>query len=309
MAENGKYAIGVTGTSSNSCDSPGQSALMIGVSGTARACDNSDIAIGVYGSAGGATSGQDYAAWFDGIGYISSGIWVPSDSTLKNNIAVLDAGDAVQRFMQLGPKSYEFNTGAHPTWALPEGTQHGFLIQDLAQLYPHLVKEAMHPPVLDTTGEVLEEAAPLLVMNMDGLIPEIVTVVQAQQHTIEQQNARIDQLMDMVAACCAASGADARSISGSAGSANVIETDLRIIPNPVADQTELRYTVGTEGRVRLEITDASGRSIQTQDEGVRSTGTFSFGWNTTLLAPGTYFCTLYVNDEPLVKKAVKLNAR
>ncbi len=39
------------------------------------------------------------------------------------------------------------------------------------------------------------------------------------------------------------------------------------------------------------------------------TGVFSFRWNTLLLAAGTYHCTLYVNDEPLVKKAVKLNMR
>jgi hypothetical protein len=27
------------------------------------------------------------------------------------------------------------------------------------------------------------------------------------------------------------------------------------------------------------------------------------------LSAGTYYCTLFVNDEPLVKKAVKLNER
>ena len=39
------------------------------------------------------------------------------------------------------------------------------------------------------------------------------------------------------------------------------------------------------------------------------TGVFSFSGNALLLASGTYHCTLYVNDEPLVEKAVKLNAR
>ena len=88
-----------------------------------------------------------------------------------------------------------------------------------------------------------------------------------------------------------------------------LETDLSIIPNPVADRTELRYTVAAAGAVRLVITDASGRTIQVQEEGTRTAGTFSYGWDTTSLAAGTYFCALYVNDEPLVKKAVKLNAR
>jgi hypothetical protein len=30
---------------------------------------------------------------------------------------------------------------------------------------------------------------------------------------------------------------------------------------------------------------------------------------TRCLAPGTYYCTLLVNDEPVVKRAVKLNDR
>ena len=42
---------------------------------------------------------------------------------------------------------------------------------------------------------------------------------------------------------------------------------------------------------------------------MRTTGAYVYEWNTTMLAAGTYYCTLYVNDEPLVKKAVKLNVR
>ncbi|MBK9289956.1 MAG: T9SS type A sorting domain-containing protein, partial [Flavobacteriales bacterium] len=67
--------------------------------------------------------------------------------------------------------------------------------------------------------------------------------------------------------------------------------------------------VGTPGRVRLEVTDNTGRVIEVLEEATRSTGSFTYEWNTQQLAAGTYFCTLYVNDEPLVKKAVKLNER
>ena len=77
----------------------------------------------------------------------------------------------------------------------------------------------------------------------------------------------------------------------------------------MADRTELRYTVGTEGSVRLSIAAPDGRNILVQDEGTRATGTYSYGWDTTALAPGTYHCTLYVNGELVVRKAVKLNSR
>ena len=88
-----------------------------------------------------------------------------------------------------------------------------------------------------------------------------------------------------------------------------MENDLRIVPNPVADRTELRYTVADGGRVRLEITDTSSRIVLSREEGQRTAGSFMYEWNTTLLAPGTYVCTLYINDEFLVKKSVKLGAR
>jgi hypothetical protein len=49
--------------------------------------------------------------------------------------------------------------------------------------------------------------------------------------------------------------------------------------------------------------------IEVLEESTRSTGEFTYDWNTQQLASGTYYCTLFVNDEPLVKKAVKLSER
>lgn len=154
---------------------------------------------------------------------------------------------------------------------------------------------------IDTMGNVIQEEMSVLTMNCVGLIPHLIADNQ-------RLRARLEQMREKIAACCVARDGTRTLTNVTAPGAN-FETDLRIVRNPVADQTELRYTIGTAGRVRLEIMDASGRAIRTQDEGARSTGTSSFGRSTTLLSPGTNYCTLFVNDEPLVKKAVKLNAR
>ena len=68
----------------------------------------------------------------------------------------------------------------------------------------------------------------------------------------------------------------------------LLTTDLRIIPNPVAANTQLRCTLASEGRVRLEVSDAMGRMIEVLEEGQRGAGEFTHQWNTSGLAPGTY---------------------
>ncbi|MBP7514222.1 MAG: tail fiber domain-containing protein [Flavobacteriales bacterium] len=292
--------------------------------GTVSEARGGGAAVGVLGLADGLSSAQPVGVWgvalnppggginwggfFDGYGFLGIGPWIYSDSSLKQNIADIQQEDALSRFMQLEPKSFEFNTSAHPSWGLPEGTQNGFLAQDLEEVYPHLVVDAIHPARIDSVGEVIEPEAGFKAMNMEGLIPEIVAVVKSQQQTIEAQNARISALEEVVHACCAASDGT-RSAANSAGTGVGLETDLRIIPNPVAERTDLRYTLAHAGRVRLEVTDQMGRVVLTQDEGEREASAYAYQWDTTALAPGTYHCELYVNGEQLVRKAVKLNTR
>jgi hypothetical protein len=135
-----------------------------------------------------------------------------------------------------------------------------------------------------------------------------IAAIQQQQGTIESLQESLAQMQEQLASCCA-SDADQRNLQLGSSGAMALENDLRIIPNPVADRTELRYTLANDGRVRLEITDATGRTMLVQDEGSRAAGAYTYEWSTDLLAPGTYHCTLYVDDELLVKKAVKLNSR
>jgi hypothetical protein len=125
---------------------------------------------------------------------------------------------------------------------------------------------------------------------------------------MQEQQDQIAQLQQDLSLCSNSGVNQGRSMS-SANDFGVVETDLRIIPNPVAANTQLRYTVGTPGRVRLEVSDGMGRLIEVLEEGQRTAGEFTYHWNTSQLAPGTYYCTLLVNEEPLVKRAVKLNDR
>ncbi len=96
-AGNCKFAIGVEGRGENGEHSPGIAEFVVGVKGDASAVDNATLAIGVWGTARGASNGQDWAAWFDGLGFITTPFWVYSDATLKENVESLAGSEAMDR--------------------------------------------------------------------------------------------------------------------------------------------------------------------------------------------------------------------
>lgn len=285
---------------------------LFGISGGQGTITNS---YGLYGTAGAGTNNysvygafngngaNDWSGFFPGRTFTPGGLWTMSDPEFKTNITPLEQNDQdpVQRLMQLTVHAYSFNTDGYPALGLPTGQHFGFLAPDLAEQFPDMVTSTTFPAQYDSTGAQTAPAIPFQAVNTADLLPLAIA-------TLQRQEARIAQLEAIVSGCCANGDQRAAHSPSTVGSA-ALETDLRIVPNPVADRTELRYTLAAIGRVRLEITDATGRTTLVHDEGERAAGSYGYEWNTTLLAPGTYHCTLYVNDERLVEKAVKLNAK
>jgi hypothetical protein len=68
-------------------------------------------------------------------------------------------------------------------------------------------------------------------------------------------------------------------------------------PNPMRLTTEVRYTVGTPGRVRLRVFDGSGRMVRSLVDEVRGAGEHAVVWDGTdawgdRVAKGVYVCQL-----------------
>ena len=230
-----------------------------------------------------------------------NGVFYPSDANMKTNVQALTTSSSAQ-ITQLDAMTYGFMPSAAPQADLPVGAQAGFMAQQVQQFFPDLVRDMEFPAVSDFVGNVIQPAVQFKAINYVGMMPYVVSAMK-------DQNARIDQLEALVAQCCSGGPVDNRSMDALRTNGDPLETDLRIVPDPVAASTQLRYTLATAGRIRLEVTDNTGRVIEVLEEATRSTGSFTYEWNTQQLAAGTYFCTLYLNDEPLVKKAVKLNER
>lgn len=264
---------------------------------TADGLGVSTNATGLYVSATGGTN--NLAAQIIGSGTFT-GTWTQaSDQNLKTNIADMP-DDTYDRLMQTQTHTYGYDQEGNPAMNLPDGQHYGVLAQEFQELFPELVHLYSLPPTLNEDGTETAPGQEYLAVNYIEMIPILM-------HGIQRQHQMIAGLQAQVAECCAAGSVHRSSHAQSA--AATYENDLRIVPNPVAERTELRYTVAQEGRVRLEITDAIGRIALTREEGLRTAGLFMYEWDTTLLAPGTYNCALYINDEFLVKKSVKLGTR
>jgi len=273
-----------------------------------------------YGVMGEVNDTLDWAGFFKGRvnvtgkGFIPGGLWQNSDAQFKTNVQPMQGGLAALE--QVQPRTFEYLTNQFRMFELPTGVQPGVVAQELQQVLPQLVTDVTFPEQRDSLGNVVTAAFDYKAVNYVGFTPYLISAVQelagiteAQQATISTLQNELSTLQQDLATCCSAQGGTLQRemIPGAGtGASEALRTDLHIIPNPVADLTQLRYTVATPGRTRLEVSDSNGKRLEVLEEAVREVGSYSHAWNTTDLAPGTYHCTLYLNDSFVVKKAAKV---
>jgi hypothetical protein len=159
----------------------------IGLVGLGNGGSNS---YGVFGSASSATV-TNYGVYCSGNGGYT-GTWSSlSDGKFKNNIAKLEEG-TVGKLMQLKPSTYTLKTEEYKFMNLPEGSQYGFVAQDIEQVFPTLVVNSSHPGEQGVGGN----SAPInyKAVNYIGLIPILTKAIQEQQTTINDLKSEIELL-------------------------------------------------------------------------------------------------------------------
>lgn len=258
---------------------------------------------GVYGRATGL--GTKFGGYFEGNVHVQgnltvSGTFPASDAMLKTDVTGLD--NALDIISQLRPSKYRFLVDQYPQLGLPEGEHLGLIAQEVQEVMPDIVQEFTQPPLYDDDGNVIAEGFQYSGVNYTELIPVLISAVQ-------QQQGQIAELREMVSACCARGDAD-----GSRGGATVeefaIDPDadrkLRIVPNPFSEPPTVFYTLDRSGRMQLIANSANGKELDILQEATLEAGSYQIEWNTNGLAPGMYYVTLFMDGQPLVKKAVKV---
>ena len=141
---------------------------------------------GILGTTSG-TSPTRFGVYCDGNGAYTGSWSSVSDLKFKKNIQRMEEG-LLSKIMQLSPKTYEMRTKEFERMNFNEGKQFGFIAQELQEIFPELVSQAVHP-ALDN-GESIE----YLAIDYISLMPVLVQGMQEQQHLIEQQQKTIEQL-------------------------------------------------------------------------------------------------------------------
>lgn len=157
--------------------------------GSFDAINGTGTNIGVRAVATGGTT--NWAAYFVGNSYTSSGAWTPSDEKLKTEVKHFDG--ALSMINQLEVKTYYFDNQKYPTMNFSKRKQYGVMAQNLEQIFPEMVLTSDHV-VLNKEGKDTDEKIQIKAVNYSQLIPVLVKSIQEQQKMIEELRKEIEAL-------------------------------------------------------------------------------------------------------------------
>ena len=283
-----------------------------GVFGEAIICEG--FGYGVYGTTEACGSATTFAGYFDGDVVITGSLSVTSDRRLKQNIE--NETNALDRIMQLRPTTYEFNQEKYSFMNLDEGLNHGFIAQELEEVFPEMVTKAAQPltpsvevpegeeVTIDENGaEVFEYKS----VNYTALIPVLTKAIQEQQVQLEAEKTRNDELQSELEAIKAQLALLGANSGKGASSVNDLESNVLFqnVPNPFNENTEIRYTtVRTAGEVSMNLYDLQGREIARYTGLTPGEGAVNISGST--LEAGMYIYSLIVDGQEVATKRMIL---
>ena len=164
-------------------NSGGTAGVHYGVFGQASGAGGTNF--GVYGSASGAS--LNYAIYSNGIQFSTSGTaWTFSDKNLKRDISDLNI-NAIETVLKIKTHQYYFDTEKYKHINLPIEKQWGFIAQEIEEVIPEMVKDAVLPGEYNSlTKEKLSDDVNIKSIQYDRLFPVLVKAIQEQQAQIEE---------------------------------------------------------------------------------------------------------------------------
>jgi len=150
-------------------------------------------AYGIYATAFNGTT--NWGGYFSGSVY-TTGTYQGSDRKLKNDI--LPLSNAISLIKALKPSTYVYKTNEYKQMELPKGRQYGLIADEVKQVFPTMVKQAVQPAKYEnddrSTGRVLADEVTFEAVNYTAMIPVLIAAMQEQQAMIEELQRKIEAL-------------------------------------------------------------------------------------------------------------------
>ncbi|MGV3631071.1 MAG: tail fiber domain-containing protein [Bacteroidota bacterium] len=300
---------------------------------------------GVYGSAVGSTTtnyggyfaasgaSTNRAGYFAGQTETTAGAMITSDRKFKQNIS--EEKTALELLAKLRPVTYDMKTAEFPQFNFSNEKQHGFIAQEIENVFPELVSASYNPAKTDASGNVINEAVSYKSVNYTGLtsintqainelnqkVEEKDAVIKEQEKKIEDLNARLSQLENCLSALLPAlcqmnqSAIEQNTPESQQALKQQLQTILsdrnsvvltQNVPNPFAETTTIEYNIpATVAQAQIHFYDAQGKLIQSVDITTRGNGELKVFAND--LSKGTYTYNLVADGKIVAtKKMMKM---
>lgn len=286
-----------------------------GVIAYAQGTGAGTINYGVYGLASGLSTGINYgvygnapvganswAGYFQG-NVFSTGLYIGSDAQLKLNVAT--ETDVLPSIMQVRPVTYNYDVAQYKELNLSTEKQHGFIAQELARVFPEVVKESRYSI---PNSEGLEGSSKtFLSVNYPGLISILFRGIQQQQQQIAELRAAV--IATTVTPTTpetgrGTAGAD-RQVVTSSGTFEASKFSLaQNTPNPFSSSTTIRYSMpdGLRNGV-IAVFDLTGKMMMQFNN---LSGKSQVIINGNALQPGMYIYTLLAEGQEVISKKMIL---
>jgi Chaperone of endosialidase/Secretion system C-terminal sorting domain len=282
LVSNSGFNIGVEFNKTNS--QSGAPTLLVLNSGFGPAIQtHSTKGNGVEASTG---NSSYYAGYFNGTVF-TTGTYQGSDEKLKQNIR--DFTGAMSIINALHPKQYQFKKdGNYSLMNFPKGDHYGLIAQEVEKVLPNLVKETKFDTRIAKHTET-EKSSPgdevnFKALDYTELIPILIKAVQEQQ-------TEIDELKQ-------------KSFSSGSTAQNVVSLSNALleqnVPNPLTNNTSIRYTIPAGSKAQLTIIDNNGNTIKQIPLNGDSKGIVNI--ETSAFSAGMYLYTLMVDGKKIATK-------
>lgn len=256
--------------------------LNIGVRGTTFGIGGFEA--GIYGETPN-NNGNQFAAFFDGETFSSTG-WGPSDVKLKENVT--NEVNVLERLEKLRPVSYDYKKITEMN--LPSQKQHGFISQELAEVFPELTKDIIKP-VFDKEGKIVSKIE-FKALNYEGLISVLTAGIQELNSEVKGLKAELAEYKSNELLRNSLNDSQNIDVKGFSMDQNV--------PNPFTAQTQIRFQLPKNiNKASIIVFDLNGKLIKdynlNQNSGLLNIESSDLG-------KGMFLYTLVYNGSEIITK-------